>query len=492
MQIQDIDPSPTGLRGIAFRRHIVSALWRARFAIFAATITLPTLSAPLLGDDSHALYFDAATFRGSIRNAISFTIREMPDWASHGNFRPLGRLGGEHLPHMFAWKVAARFDITPPHAYSLTRFFALMALAWACSLLCRSLSQFASTYDTRSGGFTFHQRWELVTLATIAVFIAPYARTSSSLNFAPIYLTSTTLCLLAAVLIIRVGDRSEPRSADLPSEPEPTREAPGLDPTSVMHRVRSWLPLIALFCFGWAVSWWNELALASTLAVTLGIGYFAFRTDRGRMIRAAASCGIGLVVGMAWARVTIAAAPPTPGGRYDVTSLEVGWRSVPVFFNRVLSSSPVGVVVEVSRTNRALGILLGVGIVAAMGIAARWLFGRTSGARTSVSSLLLGFGLTLVFSSAAIPAISSQWINRNSLDLESWRETVNGRVGWVFVALARDGDSTSVPRVRRRHRRSDHRHWRFRHRTRSSGDTDQWTNDSRRRLAHARPEGPHR
>lgn len=405
------------VRRARWHRDAVSAAstiaWRLRFVWFASIVMLPTLPAPLLDDDAHALYTDAATFRGSVGEAISYTARETSVLASKGNFRPIGRLFGEHLPHMFSWETAVHAGVTPPTAYTIARFLAAVVLAWSCSLAVWASARWGAAGKDPGDAGQPSRLAQLVGLGFLALLIAPYAKASSSLSFAPIYLTTTSLAILAVVAIIRRSDSRCDRSP----------------------RVLTALRLLGMGAAGWVISWWNELAFAAATMATLLVAVVAFRRRDSSIMRYSAACGVGLITGMVWARFAIANAGEWPGGRYDATSVAVSWSSAPVFLNRVVASSPVGALLELWTLQPLLFALAAAAICLA---ACALIIGSkpSESPRAADRRIIVALGIALIAAAAAIPAVSAAWQHSSYLSFGSWRETVTGRVGWALLITA--------------------------------------------------------
>lgn len=404
-------------------------LWRLRFFWFACVITLPTIPAPLLADDAHALYTDAATFRGSFYEATSFAVRETPLFATRGNFRPLGRLFGEHIPHMLTWETSVRLGTTPSATYTLARLVAATVLGWSFFLACRVFRApiAASPKERRSPSRP--NLLEAGSLGLLALLIAPYGSASSSLVFVPAYLGATSLVLLTCVAVVRLAS------------PELTRT-----------RLTQASALVGLAVAGWAVSWWNELAFTAAAAAVCVLAGAALNQKSSVLFRNCLAYGLGLTAGMAWARIAINRAGSPLANRYEATSFSLSWSGIRVFGNRLVAGSPVGALLELDAIAPALGI-------AAIAASAAAVWVMTCGSKTRQNLRpgdrvwIAAFGLALVFAAAAVPAVSSAWQLDPHISFRSWRETVTGRVGWLFLisaAVSWVRDRKAIPGTRLR------------------------------------------
>lgn len=99
---------------------IVSAFWRARFADLRRGDHAPYPVRAVIGDDLTCCTSTWPRSADPFGTPSRSPSAKCPIGRRTATFGHLDGWAGEHLPHMFAWKVVARFDITPPHAAPLS------------------------------------------------------------------------------------------------------------------------------------------------------------------------------------------------------------------------------------------------------------------------------------------------------------------------------------------------------------------------------------
>lgn len=154
-------------------------------ALAAAIAVAPTWNLPLQGDEKYAIYVEATAFRGNPLRAFSLSIREVPQFLDKGNFRPLGRLLGEHLPHYLDWTVAELLGVRVERV--VTVMSGLAAFALIATILTAIEYLWPPLAKNRVG--------ILAIVTFVAASLASVGLTAPLIVFPAVYLLSTAVTI---------------------------------------------------------------------------------------------------------------------------------------------------------------------------------------------------------------------------------------------------------------------------------------------------------
>ena len=179
------------------------------FLLIAAPIVLvvsPLISLALHSDQRISIYEFTARFGVNPIRVITENIREIPDFISKGNFRPVGRFIF-YMEEVLRWELAATFGVPPHIVQGIIRLIMVGLLAWVATrlviLLHRSqpygVNETIETQRFLFGGIAGRSRAIPSLVELFPPLVASTIVVNHSLHpvsFFPMFLIFVTICIL--------------------------------------------------------------------------------------------------------------------------------------------------------------------------------------------------------------------------------------------------------------------------------------------------------